>query len=582
MDQLIRKIKVASKQLEADLVIKGGQVVNVFTGEIIAADIAIVDGVIAGIGQYDGANVVDASGQWIIPGLIDGHVHIESSMLTPREFAKVVLPHGVTTVITDPHEMANVAGIQGVEYMLEASEGLPLDVFVMLPSCVPSTPFETNGAFMYAEDLVGLYEHPRVLGLAEVMDYPALVNTDLAMMNKITDAASRSKHIDGHAAGINGDDMNVYMVAGIRTDHECVTADEAVQRLRLGMYLMIREGTAAKDLRALLPAVTPQNARRCLFVTDDKLINDLIEEGSVDHHIRLAIQLGLDPVTAVQMATLNAAECYGLKDRGAIAPGYKADLIILDDLVSMSINRVYKNGVYAAAAHETNPELFTRTENNKPVELPDMNCSPLRKEQLALPLTANMCNVIEIVPHSLVTLHKQESVTVSNGHFISDPAHNQLKAAVIERHHATGNVGLGIVKGFGLARGAIAASVAHDSHNLIVVGTSDDEMLLAAQHVLSMNGGLAVVAGSEVLASLPLSIGGLLSQLSQEEVYSRFKHLYQALGEIGATNAFDPFLTLSFLALPVIPQLKLTDLGLFEFSSYQLINIEVEPGTTQT
>ncbi|RAV06279.1 hypothetical protein DQG13_00005 [Paenibacillus sp. YN15] len=341
---LTKRIKAAGKQIPADLVIKHGAIVNVFTGELMEGDIAIVDGVIAGIGSYEGREVIDARGKVIVPGFIDGHVHIESSMLLPREFAKVELQHGVTTVIADPHEIANVAGVNGIQYMLDDAKEVPLDIFVMLPSCVPATSVESNGATLEAEHLSPFMADPRVLGLAEVMDFPSVANADKEMVDKLVMTQLKGGLIDGHAAGIRREELNIYMTAGIRTDHESINSQEAKDRLELGMYLMIREGTVAKDLEALLPVVTARNSRRCLFVTDDKHLDDLLEEGSVDHIVRLAIRKGLDPIMAIQMATLNAAECFGLRHLGAVAPGYQADLLLLDNLNDISIHQVYKKG----------------------------------------------------------------------------------------------------------------------------------------------------------------------------------------------------------------------------------------------
>ncbi|WP_019910058.1 adenine deaminase [Paenibacillus sp. HW567] len=573
---LARRIQVAGKQIPADLVIKGGKIVNVFTGELMEGDIAIVDGYIAGIGSYEGKRTADAAGKWIIPGLIDGHVHIESSMLTPQEFAKVVLQHGVTAVVTDPHEIGSVAGVKGIEYMLERSNDLPVDIFVMLPSCVPATTFETCAAELKAADLNPLYANPKVLGLAEVMDFPALAGPDSGMLDKLSGALDQGKLIDGHAAGIAREDVNIFRAAGIRTDHECINAEEAKQRLDLGMYLMIREGTAAKDLEALLPAVTAQNARRCLFVTDDKLIDDLLEEGSVDHNIRLAISKGLNPITAIQMATLNAAECFGLQDRGAIGPGYRADLVLLDDLNSLSIAEVYKHGECVVVQGKPVTEAFpgnTAAETPKTI-IESCRLTDFQLGNLAIPLQSDTCNVIGIIPNSIVTRHLKEKVQVKNGLFAPSVLHDQLKLAVVERHTGTGNIGLGIVKGFGFAKGAIASSVAHDSHNIIAAGVSDQELFTAIRHIAAMNGGLTVVSGDTILASLPLPVAGLLSEQGYEQVYAEMKQLYAALREIGAPEHFNPFLALSFLALPVIPELKLTDRGLFDFASYSHIGIE--------
>ncbi len=574
---LTRRIEVSAHHRPADLVIRGGQIVNVFSGEITVADIAIIDGMIAGIGSYEGKEIVDASGKWIIPGLIDGHVHIESSLLSPKEFARVVLQHGVTSVITDPHEIGSVAGVEGIRYMLEQSEGLPMDQFVMLPSCVPATPFESCAARLTAEDLEPFYSHPRVLGLAEVMDYGALAGAEPGMIEKLASAHAHGKRIDGHAAGIAADQLDVYAAAGIRTDHECINAEEAKQRLALGMYVMIREGTATRDLEAILPAVNPHNARRCVFVTDDKLTDDLLDEGSVDHNVRLAIRHGLPPVTAIQMATLNTAECFGLRDRGAIAPGYIADLVLLDHLEELTIHSVYKQGRPVVIERQLQEAAFPATTLSNATHtaaLSRCHMTPLEADHLALPLRSERCNVIEIIPQSIVTRHAIEQADIVNGHFVPSVERDLLKLVVAERHQATGHIGRAIVKGFQLKRGAIVSTVAHDSHNLIAAGASDEELLLAIRHVTELGGGLAVIDGEQVLASLPLSIGGLLSELPYEQVYMQLGQLQQALQHIGAAQHFDPFLTLSFLALPVIPTLKLTDLGLFDFAAGRHISVE--------
>ncbi len=574
---LTRRIEVSAHHRPADLVIRGGQIVNVFSGEITVADIAIIDGMIAGIGSYEGKEIVDASGKWIIPGLIDGHVHIESSLLSPKEFARVVLQHGVTSVITDPHEIGSVAGVEGIRYMLEQSEGLPMDQFVMLPSCVPATPFESCAARLTAEDLEPFYSHPRVLGLAEVMDYGALAGAEPGMVEKLASAHAHGKRIDGHAAGIAADQLDVYAAAGIRTDHECINAEEAKQRLALGMYVMIREGTATRDLEAILPAVNPYNARRCVFVTDDKLTDDLLDEGSVDHNVRLAIRHGLPPVTAIQMATLNTAECFGLRDRGAIAPGYIADLVLLDHLEELTIHSVYKQGRPVVIERQLQEAVFPATTLSNATHtaaLSRCHMTPLEADHLALPLRSERCNVIEVIPQSIVTRHAIEQADIVNGHFVPSVERDLLKLVVAERHQATGHIGRAIVKGFQLKRGAIVSTVAHDSHNLIAAGASDEELLLAIRHVTELGGGLAVIDGEQVLASLPLSIGGLLSELPYEQVYMQLGQLQQALQHIGAAQHFDPFLTLSFLALPVIPTLKLTDLGLFDFAAGRHISVE--------
>lgn len=572
---LTKRIQAAGKQIPADLVIKHGTIVNVFTGELMEGDIAIVDGVIVGIGSYTGHEEIDARGKVIIPGFIDGHVHIESSMLLPGEFAKVVLQHGVTTVITDPHEIANVAGGHGIQFMLDDAAGVPLDMFVMLPSCVPATSVESNGAALAAEQLSPFMTDSRVLGLAEVMDFPAVARADQGMVDKLWMAQQHGGVIDGHAAGISREDLNIYLSAGIRTDHESVNSREAKDRLELGMYLMIREGTVAKDLEALLPVVTPQNSRRCLFVTDDKHLDDLIEEGSVDHMVRLAIGKGLDPVTAIQMATLNAAECFGLRHVGAVAPGYQADLIVLDNLNDVSIHQVYKKGRCMAdrgqLVQSEFPVSLTDHANRPP--LPHINAKEMALCDLQIPLASTLCNVMEVIPDSLITRHLKEHVEIHKGVFQPSIERDLLKIIVVERHHATGNVGAAIIKGFQLKRGAIASTVAHDSHNIVAVGTSDQELFAAIRHVQKMNGGLVVVDEGEIVASLALPVGGLMSDKDYLSVYNSLQTLHEGLARIGSPQAFNPFLALAFLTLPVIPELKITDKGLFEFASFSHIDV---------
>ncbi|MCM3513086.1 adenine deaminase [Carnobacterium inhibens] len=574
---LEKRISVSAKKTPADLVVKNGMIVNVFTGELMSGDIAIVDGVIAGIGSYEGAKTIDANNKIIVPGLIDGHVHIESSLLTPKEFSKIVLQHGVTSVVTDPHEIANVAGVNGIQFMIDEATRLPMDIYMMLSSCVPATKFENNGALLNAEELSPFLSAPEVLGLAEVMDFASVKNGDSFMMDKIAMVQESNGLIDGHAAGLTKEELNIYMAAGIRTDHESINAKEAKDRLDMGMYLMIREGTVAKDLMALLPAVTAKNSRRCLFVTDDKLIDDLLEEGSIDHIIRLAIQNGLDPITAIQMGTLNTAECFNLNHLGAIAPGYQADFLILDDLETVSIKQVFKKGVCISDNGKLNESLFKNEigKGLKGPELARINVQELTVEALLIPLTDSICNVIEIIPNSLVTNHLKEEVTIEEGCFVPSIQKDQLKIAVIERHNGMNHIGLGLVKGFRLKKGAIATTVAHDSHNIVVVGTSDQEMLKAVKQVIETNGGLAVVEGEEVLASLALPVAGLMTEMEYPVVNEQLKALNQAVSTIGESINFNPFLTLSFLTLPVIPKLKITDLGLFDFERSAHIPIQV-------
>ncbi|MDF2682257.1 MAG: adenine deaminase [Brevibacillus sp.] len=575
---LRKRIAVAAGREKADTVIKNGTIIDVFNGELLQGDVAIADGVFVGIGQYEGHNVIDAEGKYISPAFIDGHVHIESSMVVPSEFARVLLPHGVTTVITDPHEIANVAGARGIEFMLAESEGLPFDVKVMLPSCVPATSFEHSGAVLEQADLDPFLCHPRVLGLAEVMDYPAVMNAAEGMLDKLTATLAQNKQIDGHAAGLDTQAINVYRTAQIKTDHECVNVQEAKERLQRGMYLMIRQGTAAKDLEALLPVVNERNARRCLFVTDDKHLDELIREGSIDHHVRMVTRRGIPAITAIQMASLNAAECFQLQDKGAIAPGYTADFLLLDNLEEVVIHQVYKNGRLVAEQGSVVEGIFPQ----RSVEAAKMGealtnsvrIKPLFTQQLAIPVMSGKAHVIGIIPNKIVTEHLIIDVPTEQGIFVPSVEQDLLKMAVIERHHLTGNAGLGILKGLGLQRGAIASTVAHDSHNLIVAGTNDADMLFAVEAIKEMQGGLVVVDKGKVLASLPLPIGGLISNQRAEDVCRGLDELEHALRELGAPTTFQLFLTLSFLALPVIPSLKLTDQGLFDVHQFIHINVE--------
>jgi adenine deaminase len=572
----MRKIAAAGKRSPAELVIKNARIVDVFNLEIFTSNVAIENGVIVGIGEYEGKEVIDAQNKYLAPGFIDGHVHIESAMVTPEEFAKVVLPHGVTTVIADPHEIANVSGVNGIQYMLDSSNNLPLNVYFMLPSCVPATPFENAGASLLASQLEPLLEHERVLGLGEVMDYPSVFEGNDTMLDKLLITEAQNKKIDGHAAGVNETGINVYMSAGIRTDHECVTADEVKIRLQRGMYVMLREGSAARDLDNLLQAVNEKNARRCLFVTDDKHLDDLMAEGSIDHNIRLAISKGFDPILAIQMGTLNAAECFGLKNKGAIAPGYDADFILLNNLEELSIEEVYSKGILVADKGN-----YKLESNVQKVDVPDklihsVQLPELTDANLTIHLGSQQkANIIQIIPNSIVTKHIVETVSSTHGEFIPSVEQDQLKLIVLERHKMTGNIGLGIVKGFGLTSGAIASTVAHDSHNLVSAGTSDNDILTAINVIKEINGGLAVVQNSQVLAFLPLSISGLIANTDYHSVNKQLEGLNQSLSKLGFKGNFNPFLTLSFLALPVIPEIKVTDLGLFDVKAFQHITIGV-------
>jgi adenine deaminase len=576
-EKMKREIAAAGKHSPAELVIKNAKIIDVFNQEIMEADVAVECGVIVGIGEYEGKTVIDANGRYLAPGFIDGHVHIESAMVTPPEFAKVVLPHGVTTIIADPHEIANVSGLEGIQFMLDSSDGLPLHVYIMLPSCVPATPFENAGASLLAEDLAPLFSHARVLGLGEVMDYASVFEGADHMLEKLVIAENAGKKIDGHAAGVDSTGINVYMTAGIRTDHECVTAKDVKERLQRGMYVMLREGSAARDLNNLLAGVTEKNARRCFFVTDDKHLDDIIAEGSIDHNIRLAIAKGFDPILAIQMGTLNTAECFGLKNKGAIAPGYDADFILLNDLEKLEIDQVFVGGVLIAEKGK----YLLEDESIKQVLPPEKLLESVKFHQptvddLTIPMgNRTKANVMEVNPNSIVTNHIVKTVSTKDGKFVPSTEDDLLKLLVLERHKMTGNIGLGIVKGFRLTSGAIATTVAHDSHNLVAVGTNDDDLLAAIDIISEMGGGLAIVKDGDILASLPLKISGLMANTGYMEVNTRLESLNDALVKIGFTGNFNLFLNLSFLSLPVIPEIKVTDLGLFDVKLFKHIDVGV-------
>ncbi len=575
LKQLQERVAVSDGRAKADLVITNGRIINVFSGEIMEGDIAIKNGYIAGIGDFpDAEKVIDAAGAFIAPGFIDAHVHVESAMVTPAEFARVLLPNGVTTIVTDPHEIANVAGEKGIEFMLEDAKGAPLDMFVMLPSSVPATEGEHNGETLHAEKLHPLYRHEKVIGLAEVMDFPSVAKGSSDILTKIIDAKKEGGRIDGHGAGLTSADLNNYLAVGIRTDHESTTAKEATDRLRAGMFVMLREGTVGRDLLQTIPAVSEKNSHRFCFCTDDKLINDLITEGSINYNIRLAINNGIEPITAIQMATINAANCHNLPYLGAIAAGYQADIVFLKDLETVEISKVLKNGEVVVENGVRNEAAFHK-QAEVPFVSPPIN-HHLCLQDLALPLTKETCYVIGMQPNSLFTEKRIEQVTIQNGKFVPNVKNDLLKMAVVERHHDTGCVGVGIVKGFGLTEGAIATTVAHDSHNIVAVGVSDEAMKAAIDHITKTGGGIAVVDSTgKVLHDLALPIAGLLSDKPYEEVEIDLAGLLKAFNQISSAKGFDPFLTLSFLTLPVIPELKLTDQGLFDFATFQIIPNEV-------
>jgi adenine deaminase len=565
LDQLIA---AARGDVRADLVLKNARLVNVLTGEIQPAHIAIAGGRVLGWGDYAGREEIDLQGRFVCPGFLDAHVHLESSMVTPAEFARAVVPRGTTAVIADPHEIANVLGLDGIRYMLRASAALPLSVFFMLPSCVPATHMETAGAALAAADLSQLLDEPRILGLAELMNYPGVLAGAPAVLDLIRMVSDRP--IDGHAPGLTGKALNAYVAAGIRSDHESIAPAEALEKLRAGMHLHIREGTATRNLLTLLPIVTPANASGCSFCTDDRHPATLLDEGHLDDVVRRAIGAGLDPILAIQMATIHTARHYRLWDRGAIAPGYRADLLVLDDMEKLTVAQVYKDGRLAACDGAlAEPEAL-------PPAAPLASTMHVRWEGLSFevmpPAGAGRLRVMGIIPDQIVTQRLSATPTLEAGRAIADPRRDLLKIAVVERHKATGNVGIGFLRGFGLQRGALASSVAHDSHNIVVVGTSDADMLAAVHAVAEMGGGQAAVAGGQMLASVPLPIAGLLSDQPLETVRAQVEELARVSRALGCTLP-DPVMTMSFLALAVIPALKVTDKGLVDVERFALTSL---------
>lgn len=561
-------INVARGFEKADLVIKNANIVNVLSEEIHKADIAIKDGIIAGIGEnYSGEKEIDIQGAYVTPSFIDGHVHLESTMMLPSEFAKVALPAGTTTVIIDPHEISNVLGLHGISFMHEAVKNLPLDVYTMLPSCVPATPFETSGFDLNSYDLSLLIDKPWVLGLAEMMNFPGVLNQDNNVMAKLELAKSRGKCIDGHAPYLHGKDLCAYIASGVKSDHECTTPDEAVEKLRLGMYVMIREGTAAKDLDALMPVLKTCNTRKCIFVTDDRHPADLKEH--INGMVRRAVEAGVDPVKAVQIASLNTAEYFGLKNLGAIAPGYKADLLILPDLKTFKPDLVIKNGVVAAENGKLIAELL---ENEALAVRNSVNVRWITPEDFRIEANGSKVTALEVIPHQLITKSVVSEVKIEDGNAVSNIDNDTLKICVIERHRATGNIGKGFVKGFNLKCGAIASTVAHDSHNMIVIGTNDADMYAAAVALIKCKGGKVVVKDGEVISELPLPIAGLMSDRNFDYVVNKCEELNKTAHSIGC-RIEDPFMTMGFLSLPVIPELKVTDKGVFDTNKFDFIDI---------
>ncbi|PIP41382.1 MAG: adenine deaminase [Desulfobacterales bacterium CG23_combo_of_CG06-09_8_20_14_all_51_8] len=556
-------ISAARGDMPADCLFTNAKIINVFSREIISGHIAVADGYIVGLGDYPAKKTVDLQNRYVAPGFIDAHVHIESSMTSPAEFARAVVCRGTTSVVADPHEIANVMGTDGIDYMLAASEQLPVNVFFTMPSCVPATAMETAGAVLGPEAVRRYLNHERIVGLAEMMNFPGVIFRDAGVLEKILAARAFRKIVDGHSPGVKGKDLNAYVAASIASDHECTRAAEAMEKLRLGMYIMIREGTGAKNLDDLLPVVNAKTAHRVMWCTDDRHPHDICTQGHIDFMIRKAVTAGLDPVTAISIGTINAARYFGLNRVGAIAPGRRADLVVFSDLERPVAEEVYTGGRLAAIDGRMNPDVdFPPT-----LECPSTMNVQAGAVDLRIPAEANNIRVMELVPRQIVTGQRVAAARIDRGFAVSDPSRDILKIAVIERHNGTGNVGKGFVSGFGLKKGAIAGSVAHDSHNIIVVGVSDEDMMTAVRRIIEMRGGLTAACDGAVISEISLPIAGLMSDKPLETVRNRMDALTSAARNLGAIVP-DPFMILSFLALPVIPELKLTDQGLFDVNRF--------------
>ncbi|NWF77802.1 MAG: adenine deaminase [Chloroflexi bacterium] len=567
-------ISVARGEIPADLLLKNARIVNTFTGEIEQADVAIYGDRIAGVGNYDTAReIIDLQGRFLAPGLINGHTHIESSMLHPARYAQAVVPRGTLAVVTDLHEIANVCGYRGIKFVLDWAPKLPLDMFLMAPSCVPATHLETSGSRISSREIKKILAYPNVIGLGEMMNFPGVVSRDEEVLKKIS--AAKGRVIDGHTPKLTGKELNAYLSAGILSDHESTTLEEGKEKLRRGMYLMIREGSSEKNLDALLPLVTDNTYKRCFFVVDDRSCSDLLREGDIDAVVRKAISRGLEPVRAIQMATINAAEYFRLYDRGAIAPGYIANLITINDLAKLEIDMVFYKGKLVASRGKPlfpPPPVTLELKDTIRIKPPTAKALSLRA-----PIVSGRSNlseedypVIEIIPEQIVTKKAMEKMKVVDGVVMPDVERDILKLVVVERHRASGNVGVGLVKGFGLKKGALASSVAHDSHNIIAVGTNDLDILKAIEEIRRLQGGLVVCANLEILASLPLPIAGLLSPEPPDIVVFQHETVEKAAASLGNLPP-SPFAILPFLALPVIPELRLTDLGLVDVTEFKLL-----------
>ena len=557
-----RVIEAASGRQKADLVLKNATYVNVFSNELLTCDIAVANGLIVGLGSYEGEVEYDMTGKIVCPGFVDAHIHLESSLVTPKEFVRATLPHGTTTVITDPHEITNVMGTDGIDYMFQATEGLPIDVRFMLPSCVPATPMDESGANLDYRAIDSFYDYPRVQGLAEMMNSYGVIHNDPEVVSKIVASQAHHKKIDGHAPDLQGNDLNAYVAAGVYSDHECHDVKDAIAKLERGQFIMIREGTAARNLEALMPLLTGKYADRCMFCTDDKHPNDLLEKGHIDYIVKKAISLGADPITAVKVACHNAARYFLLNNRGGISPGYLADFVIIDNFQDFNIEQVYKKGVLMVdhgeiqdfPSPEIEPYLVERAHKT-------FHVAALTAEDFA-----------EKRPRGIIGMVDGEITTVDAGYSDRiDVEYDVLKIAVVERHKNTHHIGIGYIQGYGLKSGAVATSISHDSHNIIVVGTNETDMAAAVNRVVELNGGIVVWDGGQSVAEVPLAIAGIMSDEPLVTVNEKLETAKDAAHKLGVNPGIDPFMTLSFMALPVIPSLRITTRGVFDVTTQSYV-----------
>ncbi len=574
--EMKRVLDVASGKTPADLICKNATIVDVFNKELFVSDLLIKDGRIAGFGgEYFPTPLksIDCTGSYILPGLIDAHVHIESSHCSPSAFGDAVVPCGTTTIIADPHEICNVSGLAGLDYMLRATEDIPLQAFFMVPSCVPATDQEHAGSIMDATSIASRINHKRVLGLGEMMNFPGVIGGDSGVLDKLMVAKEANKVVDGHSPGIYDGDLDAYSASGILTDHECESPNELFDRIRRGMYVMLRQGSACENVLPLLQGVSKNNMEYCLFCTDDKQPKSILEEGHINYNVNLAIQAGIEPVDAIAIATINAATCYNLRDRGAIAPGRRADFIITDTLSQIHPKEVYIGGVLVAK----DGKMITKSKAVTPQGVKGrVNVKDFTTQSLHLHLTRNHVRVIDIVPGGVYTRKGEAEVTVEHGIWVHNSDQDILKLVVIERHHGTGYIGKALIRGYGLKHGAVGTTIAHDSHNIIVIGNNDTDMYEVVHSLIDMGGGISIAKDGKVIGSLSHPIAGIMSDESLVEVHSSLEKLHTiASSELDINPNIDPFMTLSFMALPVIPELKLTDMGLFDVTSFSFVSLEL-------